>query len=219
MTLPFTQGHNCISDYNSHILDSLASKLGMTVDLCMTYLLMLNLMTLTLMQGHNGSAKATNQCWIILTTKQTVSIKLATTVGHFLRDLDFENVLYGLTILLGVSFKVLFYLFGVCAWTAFSVTDFPWPPCLFFWVFSMKDIKKRRSYFWVCTCTAFSVVSLLLLLRLSVDACCLNCCFDAMLSLCNLNTPTSVIFQPEIACEVSWWRTLSVQHLTPWSWS
>ena len=33
-------------------------KLDMTVDLWMPYMLMLILMNLTLMQGHNGSAKA-----------------------------------------------------------------------------------------------------------------------------------------------------------------
>ena len=47
---------------------------------------------LTLMQSHSGLAKAKIQCWIISTTKQATSIKLATTVVHFLRDLDFENV-------------------------------------------------------------------------------------------------------------------------------
>ena len=36
--------------------------------------------------------KGKNQRWIISTTKQAISIKLATTVGHFLRDIDFENV-------------------------------------------------------------------------------------------------------------------------------
>ena len=48
--------------YNSQISDSMAFKLGMAGDLCMTYLLMLVLMTLTLMQAHSGSAKAQIQC-------------------------------------------------------------------------------------------------------------------------------------------------------------
>ena len=65
-------------DYNSHILDStqaMASKLGMTVDLGVVYItlshymLMLVSMTLLLMQGHSGSAKAKIHCVIILTTK------------------------------------------------------------------------------------------------------------------------------------------------------
>ena len=33
-----------------------ASKLGMTVDLCMAYMFMFVSMTMTLMQGHSGSA-------------------------------------------------------------------------------------------------------------------------------------------------------------------
>ena len=44
------------------------------------------------MRGHSGSAKGRIQCLIILTTKQATSIKLATTVGHFVRDLDFANI-------------------------------------------------------------------------------------------------------------------------------
>ena len=57
-------------------------------------MLMLVLMTLTLMQGHSGSAKARNQRSMLSATKQAISIKLATKVGHFLRDLDldFANV-------------------------------------------------------------------------------------------------------------------------------
>ena len=49
-------------------------------------------MTLTLMQGHSGSPEAKIQCWIISTTKPATRIKLAPTVGHCLRDLDFANV-------------------------------------------------------------------------------------------------------------------------------
>ena len=40
-------------------------------------------MTLTLMQGHSGSAKKKYQHWIISTTKPAISIKLATAVGLF----------------------------------------------------------------------------------------------------------------------------------------
>ena len=55
----------------------MAFKLGMTVDLCMAYVLILVLMTLTLMQGHSGLAKAKNQHWMLSATKQAISIKLA----------------------------------------------------------------------------------------------------------------------------------------------
>ena len=37
----------------------MASNLGVTVDLCMVYMLML--VSMTLMQGHSGSAKAKNR--------------------------------------------------------------------------------------------------------------------------------------------------------------
>ena len=52
-------------------------KLGMTVDMLVS-------VTLTLMQGHNGLTEDQIQRWIILTTKQAISIKLAARprVGH-----------------------------------------------------------------------------------------------------------------------------------------
>ena len=71
-------------------MKTIAFNLGMTVDLWMPYMLRLVLMTLTLMQGHSWSAKAKNQCCMHLATKQVISIKLATTVGHFLHDLDHD---------------------------------------------------------------------------------------------------------------------------------
>ena len=83
--------------HNSHISDSivaLAFTLGMTVDLCMSYLLMLVSMTLTLMQGHSGSAKAKIQYWFILKTKQAKSIKLATTVGHFYVIMTLKTIIW-----------------------------------------------------------------------------------------------------------------------------
>ena len=55
---------------------------------------MLFLITLTLMQGHSGSAKAKNQCGMLSATKQTIRIKLATTVGDFLSDLDFAMFIW-----------------------------------------------------------------------------------------------------------------------------
>ena len=46
-------------------------------------MLMLVSMTLTLMQGHSGSAKAKkNRFCMLLATKQAMSIELATMVGH-----------------------------------------------------------------------------------------------------------------------------------------
>ena len=71
----------------------------MTVGLWMPNMLTLVLMTVTLMQGHSGSAKEKIQRCMLSATKQAITIKLATTVGHFLRDLDldFANV-YGWTI-------------------------------------------------------------------------------------------------------------------------
>ena len=68
---------------------------GMMVDLYTAYMLMLVSMTLTLMQGHSGSAEGKKFNFrIISTSKQIISVKLATTVGHFLHDLhcDFENI-------------------------------------------------------------------------------------------------------------------------------
>ena len=74
-------------------------QLGMTVDLWMPYImLMLVLMTLTLMQGHSGSARQAKQISVAcsLASKQAINMKLDTKVGRgfFLRDLnlDFANV-------------------------------------------------------------------------------------------------------------------------------
>ena len=62
----------------------MTSKLGTAVNFIMhDIMLMLVSMTLTLMQGHCGSAKANIQCRIISTTKQATIIKLATMVGHY----------------------------------------------------------------------------------------------------------------------------------------
>ena len=71
-----------ISNISDNI-SSMAFKLGMAVDLCMTYMSMLVSMTLTLTQGHTGSAKAKYQRWIISTTMQAISIKLAFNSRHF----------------------------------------------------------------------------------------------------------------------------------------
>ena len=52
---------------------------------------MLVSITLTLLQGHIGRQKKTNQRRIISATKQAISIELATSVGSCLHDLDFEK--------------------------------------------------------------------------------------------------------------------------------
>ena len=90
---------------------------------------MLVLITLTLMPGHNGFVKAKNQHCMLLVTKQAItwiSIKRFTTVGHFLHDLDFANIVYGLTILFSfcydcslffiffISFLSFFFFFSTC---------------------------------------------------------------------------------------------------------
>ena len=69
-------------------------KLGMAVDLCITYLLMLFSMTLTLIQDQSGSAKAKMQWLIISTTKQATSITLATTVGHVYVTLTLQTCIW-----------------------------------------------------------------------------------------------------------------------------
>ena len=59
----------------------------MKVDLFLTYLsthamLLMVLMTLTLTQGHSGSAEETVELGTISTSKQAMRIQLAATVGH-----------------------------------------------------------------------------------------------------------------------------------------
>ena len=59
--MTFIQGHKCLKlDYfltfNRIIISAITFKLGMTVDIWMPYMLVS--MTLTLMQGHRGLAKA-----------------------------------------------------------------------------------------------------------------------------------------------------------------
>ena len=58
-------------------------------------MLMLILMTLTLMQGHSGSANAKNQCCCMPSaTKQAISIKIATNAGHFYMTLTLQTHIY-----------------------------------------------------------------------------------------------------------------------------
>ena len=55
----------------------------MRLDLRVSYMLMLVLLTLTLMKGHSGSVSANNHRCMLSATKQAKSIKLDTEVGHF----------------------------------------------------------------------------------------------------------------------------------------
>ena len=66
----------------------------MTVDSWMQHQHPVISMILPLMQGHSRSAKAKYQRCMLSATKQVISIELATTVRHLLRDrdLDFANV-------------------------------------------------------------------------------------------------------------------------------
>ena len=64
---------------------------------------MLVSLTLTLMQGHGGSAKAKTQCWFS-TTKHARSIKLSTMVGLFFTWPWLCKRLYGLTIFFTSAF-------------------------------------------------------------------------------------------------------------------
>ena len=68
LTLTFIQGHKCVSDKVNYFLTCNISdkfKLDMTVDLWITYMLIL----MTLMQAHSGSAKAKNQRSMLSATK------------------------------------------------------------------------------------------------------------------------------------------------------
>ena len=87
-------------------------KLGTIVDLLMPNILMLILMTMTLMQGRNGSAKAKNQRYMLSATKQAISIKLATTVGHFYATLT-------LTL-----HKCIYIAYPTCFLLCFNATTF-----------------------------------------------------------------------------------------------
>ena len=70
----------------------MAFKLGIKVDVCREYnAFMLVSMILTLMQGHSGSAKAKYERRIISTTKQAISIRLPTTVGHIFVTLTLKT--------------------------------------------------------------------------------------------------------------------------------
>ena len=82
MTLTFIQGHKCVSNLTTiwlaisqTIFKQLHSNFDMTVDLWMLYMLMLVLMTLTLKLHHSGSAKATNQRFMLSAAKLAITYK------------------------------------------------------------------------------------------------------------------------------------------------
>ena len=58
----------------------------------MPYMLML--ISMTLMQGHSGLAKAKNQRCMLSAAKQARSIKLAKTVGHFYVTLTLQTFIW-----------------------------------------------------------------------------------------------------------------------------
>ena len=83
-------------------------------------MLILIVMTWTLMQGHSGSVKANNERFMLSATKQAVSIKFATMVGHFLHDLDLEFANIYMTC-------SSFYLFAYSFVIHFAICSlFPW---------------------------------------------------------------------------------------------
>ena len=98
MTLTFIQGHKCISN-----LTTFSFAISRTI----FKLLHSNLAWQSNRGCHGctcwfwwpwpwckvtvGRQRHTNQRWMLLATKQAISVTLATTVGHFLRDLDFAN--------------------------------------------------------------------------------------------------------------------------------
>ena len=87
MALTFIQDHKCDSNLTTLNLQYLGYYLIYYIQTGR-----LISMNLTLMQGHSGSQRRKSR--IISTTKQVTRIKLATTVGHFVRDLDFSNVIW-----------------------------------------------------------------------------------------------------------------------------
>ena len=89
----------------------------MTVDLSMPYyVLMLVWMTLTF-NVTVGHQRQKNQCLVLSEAKQALNIKLATTVCHFVRDLDFANVKMAWP-----SCSLILYLYSVSfVWSMNSV--------------------------------------------------------------------------------------------------
>ena len=61
---------NLYYNTNNYLGQYLSYGTDITIDLCMAYMLMLVSITLTVMQGHSGSAEENTQRWIISTTKK-----------------------------------------------------------------------------------------------------------------------------------------------------
>ena len=72
----------------------MAFKLGITVDLCINNNIYMLIFIFSGSQWVRKGQKSELSLSIILTTKQAISIKLATAVDFFffIRDLDFENI-------------------------------------------------------------------------------------------------------------------------------
>ena len=100
MTLLFTEGHNCVSNVTSvKLVLYLGQYLSCGIQTWHDGRLMHGIQAHARFDGLGhwckvtvGQQMQTNQRLIISTTKQATSIELATTVGHFVSDLDFETV-------------------------------------------------------------------------------------------------------------------------------
>ena len=103
----------------SRTLFKLAFKLGMTVDLCVTYMFMLVSMTLTLLQGSRGRQK------------KTFSVELSRQLGKSNKDYTCYNSI-------GLFF---FFFFFTWPWLCENI-NMAWPSCFFTQVFSLDKIGE-----------------------------------------------------------------------------
>ena len=69
-------------------------------------IILIQLVLMTLMQGHSGSARQTNQRCMLSVIKQAISINLAATVDHLLTRPWLCKQLYGLTILFSLLWRI-----------------------------------------------------------------------------------------------------------------
>ena len=111
--------------------------------------------------GHSGLAKAKIQCKIVSTTKQAISIKLATTVGHFVSDLDFKNVyMTWPACLVLCCYQCKFYI--LCC---FHVSFFYYLILFIMWFLGAYFMMLLCEFFWgvipiLLSCELFVVVIL-----------------------------------------------------------
>ena len=112
ITLTFIQGHKCASNFSFFTLQYLGHYLSYYIQIwhdarhgCPIFSCSFR-WPLPWCKVTVGRQRQKNQRCIFSATKQAISIKMTTTVGHFLRDLDldFTNVFYGLSSLLMFSF-------------------------------------------------------------------------------------------------------------------